>query len=165
MLFTLKFTILIFQIVRVITDGGSNMLASDFDIQLPSWQSDSAVPIVTENSTRSLPESDFEQDEAIEIEFTIDDNGETVPLWEIVVELAEELRKAAAEDRNVLFEQEDLEQELQDTIFSISKATQAAVNNKSEYSLSSSLRSTCVAHILQLVIKDGIKAMGVSELY
>jgi hypothetical protein len=130
MLFTLKFTNLIFQIVRVITDGGSNMLASDFDIQLPSWQSDSAVPIVTENSTRSLPESDFEQDEAIEIEFTIDDNGETVPLWEIVVELAEELRKAAAEDRNVLFELEDLEKELQDTIFSlISKATQAAVNN------------------------------------
>jgi hypothetical protein len=53
-----------------------------------------------------------------------------VPLWEIVVELAEELRKAAAEDRNVLFELEDLEKELQDTIFSlISKATQAAVNN------------------------------------
>jgi hypothetical protein len=162
MLFTLKFTNLIFQIFRVITDGGSNMLASDFGIQLPSWQSDSTVPIVTENSTRALPESDFEQDEAIEIEFTIDDNGETVPLWEIVVEPAEELREAAAEDRNVLFEQEDLEQELQDTIFSLSKATQTAVSNKSEYSLSSSLRSTCVAHILQLVIKDGIKAMAVS---
>jgi hypothetical protein len=85
-----------------------------------------------------------------------------VPLWETVVELAEELRQAFVEDRNFLDEHEDLEQELQDTIFCLNKATMEAVNNKSGYSLTSSLKSTCVAHLLQLVIKDGIKAMGVS---
>ena len=62
---------------------------------------------------------------------------------------------------HIFYEREDLEQELQDTIFFLNKATMEAVNNKSGYSLASSLRSTCVAHLLQLVIKDGIKAIGV----
>lgn len=59
----------------------------------------SRVPTVTESSDRSLPELDFKPEETIEIEFTIDDDGETVPLWETVAELAEELRK----DKNLDF--------------------------------------------------------------
>ncbi len=89
------------------------MLASDFDIQLCSWQTpDCAISAVTDRYTRSLPESDLETEETIEIEFSIDDDGKTVPLWETVVELAQELRQASAEDRYVLYEHQDLEQDL-----------------------------------------------------
>ncbi|EFX74080.1 hypothetical protein DAPPUDRAFT_252301 [Daphnia pulex] len=65
----------------------------------------SRVPTVTESSDRSLPELDFKPEETIEIEFTIDDDGETVPLWETVAELAEELRQ----DKNLDFKGDILE--------------------------------------------------------
>ncbi len=94
----------------------------------------------------------MEPGEAIEIEVVIDGDGDTVPLWETVVELAQELRQASAEDRNVLSEHEDLEQDLQETIFVLNNATMTAVNNRETYSLSSTPCSTCVANIMQLII-------------
>ena len=137
------------------------MLASDFDIQLPSWESPvPEQPSESANSTRT----DLEvESDLVEIELLFDDEGEVLPMWETVIEVAIELRQTAAEESNILYEHEAIEQEFQDTILCLSQASSADTNNKAAYSLSSSLRCTCVAHILQLVIKDGIKAMGVSD--
>ncbi|EFX65994.1 hypothetical protein DAPPUDRAFT_332640 [Daphnia pulex] len=90
------------KIVRVVTDGGSNILASDFDIQLPSWQSlDGSVSTVTESFLLAhyLNETSNPTRQS-RFNLTIDNYAETVPLWETFVELAEELRQASAEDRN-----------------------------------------------------------------
>jgi hypothetical protein len=77
------------------------MLASDFDIQLPSWQPlVGAAPTVTESFllARYLNETSNPTRQS-RLNLTIDNYGETVQLWETVVELAEELRQASAEDR------------------------------------------------------------------
>ncbi|KZS04125.1 Uncharacterized protein APZ42_032962 [Daphnia magna] len=141
------------KVSRIMTDGGSNMVAAGF-LQIPGWESGEVAnesmpdefthiaPSQAEDRIKDLsstastekPESD-----EVFIELEIDDGGSS--LMDIIDDLSTELKELTVSDLDT---QEELEE----------------VEHVVEYCLTATYRATCIAHTLQLVVGDAMKAIS-----
>lgn len=133
------------------TDGGSNMVANTFLNNIPRWDEEenevtlnTLIPITEEN----LP------DEMVEMEISDED-----PLWVLLQEAGLSLNSVAAEEEELL-EIESVENALE-VMMSSSFSIITPQEKGGVYLMFSKLRSVCVAHKLQLVVKDGLKHLPV----
>jgi hypothetical protein len=132
------------------TDGGSNMVANTFVNNIPGWDEEEQFPI--EDSVPHPPIAST--------------SGVNPPSQE--VEPMVEIKVSTTDDDNENIEFEDVVAELEDMMPStdsipcvIIPLTGSSTGQETDYVLYSKLRSDCVAHKLQLVIKDGFKALVV----
>ena len=154
------------------TDGGSNMVANTFKINLPGWTQVNEVQLRESPSTiesidlESVPAAgaasstttNDNEEEMVELE--IGDEEENEPLWSLLQEMGIDVSEAATLNEEDADEIRSVEEGLNDIM--PSSDTIVPPKNQEDYVLSSKLRSDCVAHKLQLVIKDGLKEMSVS---
>lgn len=131
------------------TDGGSNMVANTFDIPIPGWETNDtdtleesrnsqiadSVALDEEVSSEHSPEPSDESDVYIELEFFVNDNEDE------------------EETKDILL---DFELSLPSPL-----STASVINTDRASVLNSSLRTNCVAHSLQLVVKDGLAKLQV----
>lgn len=153
------------------TDGGSNVVANTFKLNIPGWTQVSEEQLRESSSITDSAELEnapaagaasttvtIENEEEM-VELEIDDDEENEPLWSILQEMGIDVAEAATLDEEDAGEIWNVEEGLNDIMPSSDTIVPPA--NKEDYALQSKLRSDCVAHKLQLVIKDGLKAMSV----
>lgn len=159
------------------TDGGSNMVANTFEINIPGWTQESEAATQEEslsamefndrlnepstvNAAKPTSPTTTTGDEMVELE--IDCNEENEPLWSILKEMGVDvLEQAATLDEEDTIEIQSVEEGLDEIMPSSDTIIVPIHQDQEGYVLSSKLRSDCVAHKLQLVIKDGLQAMSV----
>lgn len=147
------------QIQRVVTDGGANMVATKFQVSLPSWD---------------VTNEDFDEYEAIEndkadgVVHLSDESLEELEMLEtghsqekLVFDGEEELAEEFSLDPDLQREFDDIEFDFENSAFILPPNPTLPSPRDKPYILLESLRSTCVAHSLQLVIKDGLSSMEV----
>ncbi|XP_045032028.1 uncharacterized protein LOC116933634 isoform X4 [Daphnia magna] len=156
-------------IVMVKTDGGSNMVANTFMNDIPGWHNEDEfsandhqsdyVPAQPSTSTSSPSELDILAAETTQsmAEIEIADATEGDPLWVLLQELGFNFSETELNDEDDVSEFRDLERDLEEHLPS-TESTFEPLDD--DYILYSRLRSDCVAHKLQLVIKDGFKTLS-----
>lgn len=149
------------------TDGGSNMVANTFTINLPGWIVDEPIiddddddyelassftppPSTSEQPTEPMVEVEISAEEEVGDELWLLLQDSEVDLSEIVTLDSEDQRQ---------FEEVEAALNLQ---YPSSESAATAETRIEEYVLTNRLRSDCAAHKLQLVIKDGFKKLDVS---
>lgn len=139
------------------------MVANSFFISIPGWMGDEsgdlevtgpafeAQNLQASTSMDSISATDYER-EMVEVEIYD-------PMWRILEEIEVDLTDISFEDYDVSGGFEDVPAGLELVISSIS--SNEFDLDFGNYNLISKLRSNCVAHTLQPVIKDGLKALKV----
>jgi hypothetical protein len=131
-----------FQVLRIITDSASNM-KSAFATVLPYWDS-ADPPMETESSDETV---DIELDSTMEVQ---------LPLHMIMNEVSEDMsstdRPDEQEEEAYAFLEIDLASALSDYL------DESDVN---PVVLDSFLRTSCVCHNTQLIVRDGLVAIEV----
>lgn len=153
------------------------MIANTFDIAIPGWshtgpttnsdvseserQQTSLSPSNTAPSTSSTSP---DEEEMIELELSpgSSENADEDPLRGILLEMGLDLSNIV-QDQDDLAEYQVVEQGLERVM--PSSTTILCPNYGMRYVLTSRLRSSCVTHLLQLVIKDGLKSLQVPFLH
>lgn len=162
------------------TDRGSNMVANTFLNSMPGWNNeeefsvnedvsadyDDSQPFTSASNIQDRVNSQtFQQNERM-TELEIEDSSEDEPLWLLLQELGITFSEAGVHDNEEGREYRDLEIQLEEHM----PSNETTLEDPDEfgdavaglYVLLKRLRSDCVAHKLQLVIKDGFKTLGVS---
>lgn len=154
------------------------MIAAKFGSSLPSWEQsiidgdramdnvadetvhleDSHDDLISKNSyvgNRSVER----EEPTIEVELEIEDSDFVEKSQDLEEEIRRALTDTAEEDEE---EFRLIEMDFEDGIFSLSsRIISTSGQHSTTFVMSSPLRGTCIAHTLQLVIKDGLKAMHV----
>ena len=155
------------------TDGGSNTVANTFLNSIPGWQNEEELPVnehasvdyddpqpsTSDSNIQDRGSSQTIQQNEPMTELEIADSSEDDPLWVLLQELGIKFSEAGIHEDDDSREYRDLEKEPEEQMPS-NETAPAQVEDR--YVLISRLRSDCVAHKLQLVIKDGFKTMSVS---
>lgn len=133
------------------------MLAANFAASLPEWsQSDDEEESL--GSTDAVNESLAELDDMVEIQFEFEENAE----------VAEESQSAELLKERIMFrdidrsaidvdELHDVELDFESSTFTLPQLPDPT----EPYAFIETLRSTCTAHALQLVVGDGLKTIDV----
>lgn len=155
------------------------MAANTFVNNIPGWDEEEQFPIedsvlhppIASASGVNPPNQEVEPMVEIEVSTTDDDNENIEdPLSMLLREMgiSNAMMEAAVRDEDENAEFEDVVAEMEDMMFStdsipcvIIPLTGSSTCQETDYILYSKLHSDCVAHKLQLVIKDGFKALGV----
>ncbi|KAK4027992.1 hypothetical protein OUZ56_017155 [Daphnia magna] len=164
-------------VAMVKTDGGMNIVANTFVNNIPGWNDEEQFPIedsvlhppMASTRTSSVNQQEVEPMVEIEVSTTDDDNeNEEDPLLQLFKEMgvSNEMMEALVQDVEENGEFQDVEVEMEEMMPStdsipcvILPLTASSTGQETDYILYSKLRSDCVAHKLQLVIKDGFKAL------
>ena len=155
------------------------MVANTFVNNFPGWDEEEQFPIedsvlhppIPSTSGENLPNQEVEPMAEIEVS-TTDDVNENIedPLLMLLQEIGvtNAMMEAAVRDVDENDEFEDVVAGIEDMMPStdsipcvVLPLTASSTGQETEYVLYSKLRSDCVAHKLQLVIKDGFKALVV----
>nr|CAH0112994.1 unnamed protein product [Daphnia galeata] len=158
-------------VLVVKTDGGSNMVANTFLNSIPGWQNEEELPVnehasfdyddpqpsTSDSNMQDKGSSQTLQQNEPMTELEIADSSEDDPLWLLLQELGIKFSEAGVHEDDDSREYRDLEKELEEQMPSNETAPDQVDDR---YVLISRLRSDCVAHKLQLVIKDGFKTMS-----
>ncbi|KZR97554.1 Uncharacterized protein APZ42_007496 [Daphnia magna] len=151
------------------TDGGSNMIDNTFMNDIPGWHNEHEfsandhqsdyVPAQPSTSTSSPSELDILAAETTQSMAGIEivDATESDPLWVLLQELGFNFSETELNDEDDVSEFCDLERELEEHLPSTESAFEPLDD---DYILYSRLRFDCVAHKLQLVVKDGFKPLS-----
>lgn len=140
-----------------------------FNIKFPTNQSETLTQSSVEQVERSEPDPNpsiniADSERLVEIEIELDDDSS---LWgriddiQLSCQEMDEVFDQMNEEEEV--EMTEVEKSLQDSFFDFGRS-----NNDFMHSLillSTHLRAHCIAHLLQLVIKDGLKAINVRILF
>ena len=155
------------------------MVANTFVNNIPGWDEEEQFPIedsvphppIASTSGVNPPSQEVEPMVEIEVSTTDDDNENIEdPLSMLLREMgiSNAMMEAAVRDVDENAEFEDVVNEMEDMMPStdsipcvIIPLTGSSTGQETDYVLDSKLRSDCVAHKLQLVIKDGFKALVV----
>ena len=142
------------------------MVANTFHIAIPGWEDSTEGSSDTESidyiqeeplPSASSAESAAEEEEMVEIDLSsFEQEGDA--FWSLLTGLGIESSEFSIgdDDRE---EFQDVERNMETCMPSSNNATLPATEEG--YSLNIKLRSSCVAHLLQLVIKDGLLALKV----
>lgn len=162
------------------TDRGSNMVANTFLNSMPGWNNeeefsvnedvsadyDDSQPFTSASNIQDRVNSQTLQQNERMTELEIEDSSEDEPLWLLLQELGITFSEAGVHDNEDGREYRDLEIQLEEHMPS-NETTPEDPDEFGDavaglYVLLKRLRSDCVAHKLQLVIKDGFKTLSVS---
>jgi hypothetical protein len=154
------------------TDGGSNMVANTFLNSIPGWSNEEELSVNehvdSQPSTSASNIQDRESSRNIQgnepmTEVEIADSSEDEPLWLFLQEMGITFSEAGVHDDEDDREHRELLIELEEHMPSSETTTDELDDAVAGiYVLLKRLRSDCVAHKLQLVIKDGFKTLSVS---
>ena len=136
-------------------DGDSSADSLGVFEQDPTERSDPVIPVSSVSETPATSQGDEIGEEMMELELQLPPGEEQ--LWELLVE-----RRTLLDDEDEETEIEEIEHNMEYVLPSSSTRTFLDRERESQtYVLKSALRSSCTAHLLQLVIKDGLKALKV----
>lgn len=99
-------------------------------------------------------------DGMVDVEFSTSENDGD-PIRQLIRELGLDISELGLEDQEDFDELEKVQQELDEMLASPQPPDPAVLEES--YALLYRLRSSCIAHLLQLVIKDGLKSLDVSS--
>ncbi len=146
------------------TDGGKNMIRA-FNLKFPTNKPDSdpsnnlIVDLSETEAQRPQPIiTDLDEDPIVDLEIDCDD----ISLWNRIDEIHHSCVEFDSDfdqlDREEESEMEEIDEALGDGFFDIRVGENDIIH---ELILSTHLRVHCMAHLLQLVIKDGLAAICV----
>lgn len=146
------------------TDGDSNMIVAHFN-GFPGWEEDEAqhfdeeLPEIEARLVQSLqPVAESTGDmERVELELDLED---PYGVLDLDLPLSDEDILEVVGDGEDDSDIQDIETSLEDT-YLFQAPTWTIHVDEQHYVLTSSLRSTCIAHTLQLVIKDALSTLKV----
>ncbi len=146
------------------------MVANTFHIAIPGWD-DSRDGSSDNESTDCFQEEPFPSASAAEsaaeeeqmVEIDISSGEQEDAFWTLLTEMGIEVSDFSNGDDDDREEFEDVENYMETCMPSSNNAARPATGEA--YSLNTKLRSSCVAHLLQLVIKDGLSALKVLSFY
>ncbi|KZS20677.1 Uncharacterized protein APZ42_012597 [Daphnia magna] len=150
------------KVHKLMTDGDSNMIVAHFN-GFPGWEEDEAqhfdeeLPEIEARLVQSLqPVAESTGDmERVELELDLED---PYGVLDLDLPLSDEDILEVVGDGEDDSEIQDIETSLEDT-YLFQAPTWTIHVDEQHYVLTSSLRSTCVAHTLQLVIKDALSTL------
>ena len=143
-----------------------------FNIKFPLNQSETVTQSSVEQVERSEPDPDPlpliiipDGERMLDIEIELDDDSS---LWDRIDNIQLSCQQME-EDFDQMNEEEELElgeveKSLQDSFFDVGRSNHDFIHSQ-HVLLSTPLRAHCIAHLLQLVIKDGLKAISVRILF
>jgi len=137
-----------------------------FNIKFPTNQSETLTQSSVEQFERSEPDLDpsiniSDSERMVDIEIELDDDSS---LWGRIDDIQLSCQEME-EDFDQMNEEEELEmteveKSLQDSFFDVGRSNHDFMHSQ-HVLLSTHLCAHCIAHLLQLVIKDGLKAISV----
>lgn len=141
-----------------------------FNIQFPTNQSQTLTQSSVEQVERSEPDPNPlinipDSERMVDIEIELDDDSS---LWgrtddiQLSCQEMEEVFDQMNEEEEL--EMTEVEKSLQDSFFDVVRSNHDFMHSQ-HVLLSTHLRAHCIAHLLQLVIKDGLKAISVRILF
>ncbi len=147
------------------TDGGKNTILA-FNLKFPTNKSDSdpsnhlIVDLSETEAQRPQPIiTDLDEDPIVDIEIDCDD----ISLWNRIDEIQLSCMEFDSDfdqlDREEESEMEEIDQALGDGFFYVRVGDNDIIHE--QILLSTHLRAHCLAHLLQLVIKDGLTSICV----
>ncbi|KZS07449.1 Uncharacterized protein APZ42_028820 [Daphnia magna] len=137
-----------FKVSRIMTDGGSNMVAAGFH-QIPGWESG-------EVANESMPD-EFTHIAPSQAEDRIKDRSSTASTEKPENDLSTVLKELTVPDLDT---QEELEEVEHGIDLQLLSSPSVSFREVVEYCLTATYRATCTAHTLQLVVGDAMKAIS-----
>ena len=159
--------------IRIITDNASNMKKA-FEFSIPSWtteeeQDNSVIGFEEERESLECPDQPGPSMVDVEIEWEGSDD-EAIPVWMLVSNELNFCENSSTHDEDENGSQyqvlaEDLRIAFNADALSIDllEENSGGRRNSSGIVRSTSLRTSCTAHTLQLVVKDGLTSLSVTK--